>query len=199
MKKHLLAALALTLPLLAACGGTQVKRVATTEAIDISGRWNDTDSRLAAEEMINDCLSRPWIGEASANSGAKPTVIVGTVRNLGSEHINTGVLVEDLQRALINSGRVAFVASKDERGELRDERLDQSTNAAEETKKAHGQEIGADFMLSGVINTLEDKEGGKSVILYQVDLKLLDVKTNQISWSGQKKIKKTVKRSGSTW
>lgn len=199
MKKHLLAALALALPLLAACGGTQVKRVATTEAIDISGRWNDTDSRLAAEEMINDCLSRPWIGEASANSGAKPTVIVGTVRNLGSEHINTGVLVEDLQRALINSGRVAFVASKDERGELRDERLDQSTNAAEETKKAHGQEIGADFMLSGVINTLEDKEGGKSVILYQVDLKLLDVKTNQISWSGQKKIKKTVKRSGSTW
>jgi PBP1b-binding outer membrane lipoprotein LpoB len=30
-------------------------------------------------------------------------------------------------------------------------------------------------------------------------MKLLNVKTNQIAWSGQKKIKKTVKRSGSGW
>jgi hypothetical protein len=128
-----------------------------------------------------------------------PTVIVGTVRNLSSEHLNTGVLVEDLQRALINSGKVKFVASKEERAEVRDERLDQDTNASEETKKAHGQEIGADYMLSGSISSLEDKEDGKAVILYQVDMKLLNVKTNQIAWSGQKKIKKTVKRSGSGW
>ena len=107
--------------------------------------------------------------------------------------------MEDLQRALINSGRVTFVASKDERGDVRDERLDQDTNASEETKKAHGQETGADFMLSGNMSSIEDKEGGKSVILYQVNLKLLNMKNNQIAWTGQKKIKKAVKRSGSTW
>ena len=199
MKNYLLPALLAALPLLAGCGGTQVKRMDAGTTVDISGKWNDTDSRLTAEEMIADCLSRPWLGQASAGTGAKPTVIVGTVRNQSNEHINTGVFVEDMQRALINSGRVAFVASKTERGELRDERLEQDTNASEETKKAHGQEIGADFMLSGVINTIEDKEGGKAVILYQVDMKMLDVKTNQINWSGQKKIKKFVKRSGSAW
>ena len=198
MKTYLALAALLALPFLAGCG-TSVKRVGTEEVIDISGRWNDTDSRLTAEEMISDCLGRPWIGAAAAASGAKPTVIVGTVRNMSSEHIATDVFVEDLQRALINSGRVTFVASKEERGEVRDERLDQSVNAAEETRKAHGQETGADFMLSGNINTVEDKEGGKSVILYQVNLKLLNVKTNEISWSGQKKIKKQVKRSGSSW
>jgi uncharacterized protein (TIGR02722 family) len=196
MTKQLI--LAAAAALLCACG-TSVKRVDTGTTIDVSGRWNDADSRMSAEELIADCLSRPWISQAAADTGGKPTVIVGTVRNLSSEHIKTGILVEDLQRALINSGRVSFVASKDERGELRDERLEQSTNASEETRKAHGQEIGADFMLSGSINTLEDKEGGKSVILYQVDMKLLNVKTNQISWSGQKKLKKIVKRSGSGW
>ena len=41
--------------------------------------------------------------------------------------------------------------------------------------------------------------GGKQVMLYQVNLKLLDVKTNQIAWNGQKKIKKFVKRSSVTW
>jgi hypothetical protein len=199
MRNYLRLAVLLAIPVLAGCGGTQVKRIDTNTTVDISGKWNDTDSRLTAEELIADCLARPWITQAAGTTGSKPSVIVGTVRNQSSEHINAGVFVEDLQRALINSGRVAFVASKDERGELRDERLEQDTNASEETKKAHGQEIGADFMLSGSINTIEDKEEGKAVILYQVDMKLLDVKTNQISWSGQKKIKKFIKRSGSTW
>lgn len=190
---------ALLLPALCACGGTQVKRVDTAAVVDISGRWNDTDSRLSAEELVSDCVSRPWLASVMGTSVEPPTVILGTIRNQSNEHINTAVLAEDLQRALINSGKVSFVASKEERGEVRDERLDQDTNATEETRKAHGQEIGADFMMSGSISTIEDKEGGNSVILYQVDMKLLNIKTNQIAWSGQKKIKKTVKRSSSSW
>ena len=188
----------LTLPFLAGCSGTQVKRLDSTQVVDISGKWNDTDSRLTAEELVADCLSRPWLNAASGMSMTAPTVIVGTVRNQSNEHINTGIFVEELQRMLINSGKVTFVASKEERTDVRDERLDQDTNASDETKKSHGQETGADFMLSGSIGTIEDKEGGKSVILYQVDMKLLNMKTNQIAWSGQKKIRKSVKRSGST-
>jgi uncharacterized protein (TIGR02722 family) len=149
--------------------------------------------------MIADCLSRPWLSAAAGADGENPTVIVGIVRNQSNEHINTGAFVEDLQRSLINSGRVTFVASRAERVQVRKERLDQDTNASEETKKSHGQESGADFILSGSISTIEDKEGGKSVILYQVSLKLLNVKSNRIAWSGMKKIKKTVKRSKSSW
>ncbi|MFH1619636.1 MAG: penicillin-binding protein activator LpoB [bacterium] len=187
------------LSLLWGCGGTRVQRIDVGEVRDISGKWNDTDSRLTAEEMIGDCLSRPWHGTAAAEQGKNPTVIVGTVRNQSSEHINTDTFVEDLQRSLINSGKINFVAGKNERGEVRDERLDQDINASDETKKAHGQETGADFMLSGSINTIEDREGKEAVILYQVNLKLLNMKTNRISWNGQKKIKKFIKRSGSKW
>jgi len=185
------------LPLLffvAACG-TSVKRMEVEQVKDISGRWNDTDSRLVAEEMIKDCLAQPWLGKAKSKLGKEPVVIVGTVRNQSHEHINTETFVENLQRYLINSGEVDFVASKKERGEIRDERLDQDTNASEETRKGHGQELGADFVLSGVINTIQDSEGGKSVMYYQTNLKLLNVKTNQIAWNGEKKIKKFVKRS----
>ena len=186
-------------PVLAACGGTKVTRMEVNEVKDISGRWNDTDSRLVAEEMIRDCLSRPWLGNAASSIGKSPTVIVGSVRNQSHEHIATDTFVEDLQRELINSGKVDFVASKNERGDVRDERLDQDTNASEETRKAHGKESGADFMLSGSINTIEDQEGGKTVVLYQTNLKLLNMKTNQIAWNGQKKIKKFVERSKTSW
>jgi hypothetical protein len=37
--------------LLGACAGPSVKRTEVDEVIDLSGRWNDTDSRLVAEEM----------------------------------------------------------------------------------------------------------------------------------------------------
>jgi len=198
--------LARTFPLAAAlflcvscASGTQVRRMDVDEVKDLSGRWNDTDSRLVAEEMIQDSLGRPWIAAARARRGASPTVIVQSVRNNSMEHINTDVFVEDLQRALINSGRVQFVASAIERDELRAERADQDVNASDATRKAHGQESGADYALSGSINSVHDHEGGESVVLYQVNLKMLDMGSNQIVWNGQKKIKKNVSRAAATW
>ena len=183
---------------MSACG-TSVQRMDAGEVKDISGRWNDTDSRLVAEEMIADCLARPWYSAAASKLGKNPTVIVGAVKNQSQEHINTDTFIEELQRSLINSGKVEFVANKGERGAVRDERLDQDTNAAEETRKAHGQETGADYMLSGALNQIVDQEGGKAVTLYQTNLKLLDMKSNKIVWNGQKKLKKFVKRSKAGW
>ncbi len=186
--------------LLAACAApTQVRRMDVAEVKDISGRWNDTDSRLVAEEMIQDSLSRPWLQAFTARKHVQPVVIVQSVRNDSMEHINTGTFVEDLQRSLLNSGKVQFVASATERQEVRAERADQDLNASEATRKAHGQETGADFALSGTIGSIQDKEGGQAVVLYQVNLKLLDLKTNQIVWNGQKKIKKGITRSSASW
>jgi uncharacterized protein (TIGR02722 family) len=182
---------------LAACG-TSVTRMDTDQVKDVSGHWNDTDSRLVAEEMISDCLARPWYSQAQADLGKNPTVIVGTVKNQSSEHIATDTFVENLQQALINSGKVNFVASKSERDEVRDERADQDTHSSEETRNANGQETGANFMLTGIISSIVDQEGGKAVVFYQTNLKLLNVKTHQIVWNGQKKIKKFVKRSSVT-
>ena len=195
---RLLCAAALLATLAGCAAGTSVRRMDVNEVKDLSGRWNDTDSRLVAEELIADSLSRPWLQKAAAG-GKQPAVIVQAVRNQSLEHIATDTFVEDLQRALINSGWVAFVASKAERGQLREERFDQDANASEETRKAHGQETGADFSLNGVINAVQDKEGGEAVMLYQVNLKLVDLKSNQIVWNGQKKIKKEIQRAGASW
>jgi len=179
---------------LSACG-TQVERVDVEETHDLSGAWNDTDSRLVSEEMINDMLSRPWRQEYTSRNRKQPTVIVGTVRNLSHEHINVNTFVNDIERAMINSGKVTFVASSQERQEIRDERKDQDLHAREDTRKAMGQELGADFMLKGSINTIIDMEGTTQLRYYQVDLNLISLKDNRITWVGQKKIKKLVKNS----
>lgn len=189
----------LTVCLLGVGCGTSVERVETNLVKDVSGGWNDTDAQMVAAEMIDDCLNAGWYNKTLLKLGKEPVVIVGTVTNNSMEHINTDVFVEEIQRALINSGKVEFVASKNERGEIRTERLEQDEFASEETRKAFGKEIGADFMLSGTLNSVVDQAGKKALVFYQVNMKLINLETNQIVWNGQKQIKKYVKRSKVRW
>jgi uncharacterized protein (TIGR02722 family) len=181
--------------ILTGCASVKVDRIEVDESVDLSGRWNDTDSRLVSEEMISDVISRPWIDRFRAGNGNSPVVIVGSVRNRSDEHINTQTFVKDLERALINSGEVEFVANSGQRGEVREERKDQAANASEATAKAEGEELGADFMLQGSINTISDRIEGKEVKYYQVNLELIDIQSQRKAWIGEKKIKKLVKRS----
>ena len=195
LRSTLLASLFSSLFLLTACNPT-VTRVDSASVTDLSGKWNDTDSRLVAEEMIQDVLSRGWLSKFNRAKGKAPTVIVGTVRNLSHEHINTRTFIADMERELINSGEVEFVASAKDREEIRSEVKDQDLNATEASRKSMGNEIGADFMLQGSINTIVDAVSGEQARFYQIDLTLIELGTNRKVWVGQKKIKKTVEKGG---
>jgi uncharacterized protein (TIGR02722 family) len=182
------------------CGPTtKVQRVGVDQDIDLSGRWNDVDSRQVSEEMVASITNGGWIPSFSTENGRKPAVIVGTVRNLSSEHIATGTFCKDIEKALTNSGRVKVVASSAERDEIRGERQDQQSNASEESAKRLAQEMGADFMLKGEINTIIDKIDNKQVKYYQINLELINVETNEKVWMDDKKIKKAVDQKKVSW
>ncbi len=183
------------------CGSSSksVERIDTNTVTDISGRWNDTDARLTAEEMIKDVLARPWLTEYTVKNNKKPVVIVGTIRNKTSEHISTDVFIKDIERELTNSGKVTFVASKEEREEIRDERADQQEYASEETFKRLRNETGADYMLSGVITSITDSADGQRAVYYSVDLELIELESNVKAWIGNKKIKKLINQSSTGW
>ncbi|MEE0876397.1 MAG: penicillin-binding protein activator LpoB [Fibrobacteraceae bacterium] len=187
-----------SLAFLVACGGggKKVSRIDASSTTDLSGKWNDTDSRLVADEMINDCLNRPWYSKMAQDLGRNPTVVVGKVRNKSHEHISVETFIKDMERALINSGMVDFVANAEARAELRAEVADQMGNTTEETRKEAGMETGADLMLTGTLNSIVDQEGGESVIFYQIDLELTDLQSHKNLWIGDKKIKKYVSQSG---
>ncbi len=187
--------------MIAGCASTpKVERTSVDTTIDISGRWNDSDSRMVAEEIIEDCLDRPWLERYRTNNRGKlPDVIVGTVVNMSHEHVNMQTFIKDMERALINSGRVNFVASRSERMEIREEREDMAYHSSDGSMKGPGQEAGADYMLKGTFKSIYDEAGGKKVVFYQVDLELIDMSTNRKAWIGQKKIKKMVSRSKLGW
>ncbi|MDB5106652.1 MAG: hypothetical protein JWP91_4341 [Fibrobacteres bacterium] len=173
---------------------TKVTRVTHDSTIDLTGKWNDTDSRLVAQEMVKDALSGGWYAKYAANK-TTPTVVVGEVRNKSHEHISTETFVNDIQRALINSGKVDFVANKGERGQIREEKSDQASNASVETRQDAGEESGAQLMMIGELNSIVDQDGGKAVVFYQVNMELVEIASHKKLWIGDKKIKKFVERS----
>lgn len=199
MKKAVVVLLALCLTL--ACGSSRkVYRIEPETQTDLSGKWNDTDARLVAEEMVSDCLSRVWLTNWAAQAGEKPIVTVGTIRNRSSEHIDMETFTTDFERELINSGQVRFVASKDQREEIRvDERLDQQEWASLETVKRIRNETGADFVLLGGIKSITDEIEGTRVVFYQTDLEMINIESMEKVWIGSKKIKKEISKKKTKW
>lgn len=178
----------------AACT-TRVERIGMDEERDLSGRWNDTDSRLVSEAMVKEMLTSSWLTSHERRHDEAPTVVVGPVRNMSHEHINVDTFIRDIEAEVIESGRVSFVAGGDVRQAIREERKEQEINASEATRKPMGQEIGADYMLTGTVNSIVDTEGDREVVYYQVNLALTHIATNRRVWVGQKEIRKFIQRA----
>lgn len=174
--------------------GSSVQRISTLQTTDLSGRWNDTDARLVAEEMAQDVIKRPWRANFLSIHQRQPVLIVGDILNKSHEHIDAEPFIKDIERELLNAQSVRLVTHGVFREKVRHERLENSPNT--DLQKKLGRELGADFMLFGIINTIVDtKAAGKHrVIFYQVNLELVDLANNEIVWIGDKKIKKYVKK-----
>lgn len=171
----------------------KVTRIDPGEQVDLSGSWNNTDSRLVAEEMISDILKDKWVNDhQEAQKGQKPVVIVGFVTNKSHEHIEAETFVKDVEQSFIKSGKVRLVQGGKKREELRAEKADQQTNASASSMKKFGLEQGADFILQGSINSIVDSQKRKKVVYYQVNLELTNIQSNEVVWIGDKKIAKYV-------
>jgi len=179
------------------CGGREVTRTDPDNVTDLSGYWNETDARMVADSMVSQCLSGRWLPEFSGRPDrtdrpAAPVIVVGGIYNESSEHINTNIFMNEIERALIESGEVQIAAGGASRSEVRGERADQEIFASVETAAAFGQEIGADYVMTGDIGSIVDEEGDTRTIYYQVSLELIDVETAIKSWMGSLEIKKIV-------
>lgn len=191
--RTILAGLAVTVLAVSGCSIKRVERIDPNSVTDLSGRWNDADSRLVANALIAQSLEASWARDyAAANGGTPPTIIIGQVRNRTMEHIPVNTFIRDMERAYVQSGMVRLVASAEEREELRGERADQQTNASAETRARMARELGARYMMQGEVQAIEDQEGRERVVFYQVDVTLTDLETNVRTWIGQHKIKKYI-------
>ena len=178
--------------LVSACART-VSRVEPGQSIDLSGRWNDSDSRQVAEMMIQDLLNSEKYKEYAKALNKKPAIIVGLVRNKTSEHIDANNYIKKLELAIFNSGTADLVESDTFRDKLREERAQQQDFASSETASKWGKEEGANLMLFGEMTSETDTYNNRRVVNYVTTLFLTDIETNKRVWYGQHEIKKYIR------
>ena len=192
------AVLFLTLILFSSCvTSPQVSRLDAAARVDLSGRWNDSDARMVSNSLINDCLKSPavaqFVGQYIARNGRKPAALVGRFRNDSSEHIDTAIISRAMEIAIVNSGKLDFVAGGETREEIRSERHDQLLFASDETAVSLANETGAILLLTGAVSSIVDRAGNRTVRSYFVSAELTNIETNRRLWMGENnEIKKEI-------
>jgi uncharacterized protein (TIGR02722 family) len=170
-----------------------VSRVDPGQQIDLSGRWNDSDSRMVANKMVTELLGSDKFKDYSKVLGKKPSIIVGLIRNKTSEHIDADNYIKKIELAIYNSGIADLVESDSFRDKLRQERAEQLDFASSSTASQWGKEQGASLMLFGEMTSETDVYNKKKVVNYITTLFLTDIETNKRVWYGQEEIKKFIK------
>lgn len=182
---------------LAGCssGNWNVRRTDPTASTEVDYRFNDEDARQILAAMTADALSRPWVDRFRGQYGRDPIIYLGTIKNNTQDYINTALYTDNVQRELLNSGRVRVKAERDARQELRDERLDTKYNDPE-TVKAVAKELNSDFALVGSINDNKQRSvDGRTVVnYYQATMELINVETAEKVWIQTKELKKVARR-----
>ncbi len=199
LKRLALAAVvcALAATVLAGCG-TRVENVDPRTEGYLSGRWNDSDARAVAEDLIPECLGSPWLPEFRGQHGEqRPRILIADIENNTSEHLNTDVFMNELQRVIINSGVVRFVADEAVRDDLMREvewqrEMAKGGGVSDDVDRGVS---GADFVMLGVVNSIVDQAGQSAIVYYKVDLSLTDLRNWEKVWIGTAERKHLVEGS----
>lgn len=170
-----------------------VSRIDPNQQIDLSGRWNDSDSRQVADKMTSELLASNTFNDYSKALGKKPVIVVGQIRNKTSEHIDANNYIKKFEVAIFNSGLADIVESDAFRDKLRVERAQQQDFSDPATVAKWGKEVGANLMLFGEMSSETDLYNKNKVVNYVTTLFLTDMETNKRVWYGQQEIKKQIR------
>ena len=152
----------------------------------LDDKFNEADMQQMADTIVKAVVACDHI----RNAKMPPVVIVERVMNKTEEHIDMGSLTDKIRTTLINSRKVRFV-NKTERETLEDEyKYNESGVVSGQTQKKRGNQIGADYILSGAMATNIQQVGGDKLIYYKLTMNLTSLETSVIDCSEEREIRK---------
>lgn len=168
-------------------GDAQARETVTTG-------FGSTDLQQIAAKMVNDMLTFPPVVQMTQDR--RPVVFVDRIKNKTTQHIDTESITDTIESKLINSGKFRFVdMSKVEAVREQLEYQADSGMVDQSTAIRMGNQIGAEFMLYGNLSSITKRDSDTKDVYYKFTLKLMNLKTGIIEWSGEKEIRKTRERS----
>ena len=178
-----MALLAASAVALGGCAAT-TKSISPDADVHYDARYDFSDKQKIADDLTASLLNTVDM----SGSGKKPVLVVYPVANETSEHISTSGITDDIRLALLRAGKYRFV-SKVQRDNLMAEQAHQQANVDASSQAAIGRQLGADFILSGTLRSIEKKQqkqwrlNKKEMVYYSLNLELTDLGTGEIAWA----------------
>lgn len=161
----------------------------------LSDHFNENDLQLIAKTMVNSLAE----SAAFQQIQGRPVIVIGRMKNSTSEHIDMKSLADKMQVDLMKTGKFVFT-DKDTRKDVAEELEYQGSGYVDpNTQKTPGQQIGADYMLTGEISSIVQQVGRDKMVYYKMTTKLHNLRTNIIEWSEEKQLRKKFVKKGVSW
>ncbi len=147
--------------------------------------YHFSDKKNIVNAMADSLISKPPL----VNANDRPVIVVYGIANRTSEHISTSAITDDIRQALLASGKVRFVNKIQRENISRETDYQYSGKVTTETRIKLGRQVGADYMLTGTLRSIEKKQPRqvrlKKKILkyYSLNLELTDLETSLIEWA----------------
>lgn len=179
---------------LSGCGGpktfTKGDYDDPTQVNLLDDKFNEADMQQMADTIVRAMVSCPYI----SNAKAPPVTIVERVQNRTEEHIDMLSLTNKIRTSLIKSRKVRF-ANKRERETLEEEyKYNESGAVSGPTQKKRGNQIGADYIISGSLSTNVQQVGDDKLIYYKLTMNLTNMETSIIDCTEEKEVRKKFRR-----
>lgn len=161
----------------------------------LSDQFNENDLQLIAKKLVNSLAG----SAAFQQIQGRPIVVVGKLRNDTSEHIDMNSLGDKITVELSKTGKFAFT-DKDARQEIAEEYEYQGSGYVRpEQAKGPGQQMGADYLMTGEISSIVQEVGGDKTVYYKMTAKLHNLKTGVIEWTDEKELRKKFEKRSVSW
>jgi hypothetical protein len=153
-------------------------KTTSSEDQNSNKNWDTNDSEKSTDLLVNKFIDSKHVAEVSNKS--KPKIVVGKFDDVTNESINIELIEKNVERSLLNSGRVTFISDKAKREESRNSRKNTDDFKSNNEFKKYLKELNTDFFVSGKLELNLDTLSEVSKKEYKLSLQVLNTKNMQI-------------------
>ncbi len=162
---------------------------------------NFKDWQITATKAINSLLAS---GVLSRKDGRKTILMISTVKNSTSQHINTRILTDKMRQAILRSGKALTTTAvsgsgAEDKATRQVRKLENDDLFDQSTVKKHGTAIAPDMSLAGEIVQQKTQLGRKTESYFFFHLTLTDLKTGLAVWEDNFEVAKQAKKPVFGW
>ena len=137
---------------------------------------SNNDLVVLADSIVANFISSPDISDFSIKK--KPKIVVGKFDAVTNENINIELLEKNIERSLINSGKVSFLNDKAKREESRSNRKNANDFKNKKDFEKYLKGLNPDYFISGIVELRVDSLSSDNMKEYKLLMQVL--KTNKM-------------------